>query len=334
MTAWVFFTSGYRGLNPHERRKQRRAAVCERAPGAHRQRVPPTQTERHTTVNPTSARPPFRSALDCFDGHSRSKTRGWHAALGVAAATLALSLASQGCSGTPSDGTPLGGAPGQGIPGLGTPAGGAPSCEQALENNYAVGCMVTANGNPVSESEAVNQCNETVAYTMSSCPACKSQLDALLSCWSGITAQSQCGTCSFAALENCGSTLCSAADGGAESATEDAYSPEGGADSPVDESDSSDSIDEGPPDGGSTSACGFSGFSSASCASCISTSCCSQTEACADDPACTAIVSCLGSCSSGDTTCEDNCVSSGPSTAQTEIENMANCWNSSCAVCD
>ncbi len=75
---------------------------------------------------------------------------------------------------------------------------------------------------------------------------------------------------------------------------------------------------------GGNEACGIS-FKSASCASCIQSSCCSVTQACANDSACTQIIACVQGCNQN-TTCEDNCITSAPSNAQTEISNASNCW--------
>jgi len=83
--------------------------------------------------------------------------------------------------------------------------------------------------------------------------------------------------------------------------------------------------------GGSTvvMACGVT-FSVASCAQCVTAQCCSVTQTCGEDQACVGIISCLHQCGQN-TSCEQNCVSSAPASAQQELNAAAQCWSSSCS---
>jgi hypothetical protein len=78
-----------------------------------------------------------------------------------------------------------------------------------------------------------------------------------------------------------------------------------------------------------TMACGVD-LKTTACASCVQSSCCGVTETCANDSACAGILTCVGNCN-GNTSCEDNCATGAPSTAQTELTNMANCWSGPCS---
>lgn len=80
--------------------------------------------------------------------------------------------------------------------------------------------------------------------------------------------------------------------------------------------------------GGMTPACGVV-FTTASCASCVMSKCCSVTQSCASDEGCLAIITCIHGCSN-DTKCEQNCVTSAPASAQMELNNAGACWTSSC----
>jgi len=78
---------------------------------------------------------------------------------------------------------------------------------------------------------------------------------------------------------------------------------------------------------GGTMACGV-GFASPGCASCVTTLCCSATQACADDQNCSGIIACVQNCL-GDTDCQSNCLNDYP-TGQMEFNDMSLCWQSEC----
>lgn len=88
---------------------------------------------------------------------------------------------------------------------------GPPSCSDAMAHTYGAQCTVTANGNAVSEQDAIDGCNTIQSSINSGCP-CSSQLDALLECTNSI-GMSECTTCSsqWQALSQCvaGSSNCS-----------------------------------------------------------------------------------------------------------------------------
>lgn len=80
--------------------------------------------------------------------------------------------------------------------------------------------------------------------------------------------------------------------------------------------------------GGMTAACGVA-FTTSGCASCVMSQCCPVTQDCAGDQKCIGIITCIHACN-GSKTCESSCITAAPSSAQTELSNAAQCWNSSC----
>jgi hypothetical protein len=60
--------------------------------------------------------------------------------------------------------------------------------------------------------------------------------------------------------------------------------------------------------------------------------CCGATQTCAQDQACTSIITCIHQCNQN-MSCESNCISSAPKAAQSELNNAAGCWASSCSGC-
>src|ERR1700722_5594190 len=79
-----------------------------------------------------------------------------------------------------------------------------------------------------------------------------------------------------------------------------------------------------------TPACGVS-WVSPTCASCVMSSCCTQTMTCTGDAACTGIITCQQACASTDTTCQNACVTSASTSAQSEYNNLGNCLQTSCS---
>lgn len=77
-----------------------------------------------------------------------------------------------------------------------------------------------------------------------------------------------------------------------------------------------------------TAACGIA-FTTSTCAGCVDSQCCSVTQTCAADQACIGIITCIHGCN-GNMTCEHSCITSAPSSAQSEISNAAQCWSMSC----
>jgi hypothetical protein len=80
--------------------------------------------------------------------------------------------------------------------------------------------------------------------------------------------------------------------------------------------------------GGMTDACGVA-FTSSACAGCVTSQCCSATEKCAGDQGCLGIITCIHGCGSN-MTCEHSCITSAPSSAQSELNDAVQCWSSSC----
>ncbi len=89
-------------------------------------------------------------------------------------------------------------------------------------------------------------------------------------------------------------------------------------------------VQTGTPHSGGGS-CGFT-FTDSACNSCNTSSCCSLDQACAQDGACSTLLSCMVKCA-GDTSCEDSCIQSAPTSAANELNAFLTCVNSSCPVC-
>jgi hypothetical protein len=79
-----------------------------------------------------------------------------------------------------------------------------------------------------------------------------------------------------------------------------------------------------------TAACGIA-FTTATCASCVMSKCCSVTGACSEDQACVSVITCIHQCNQN-TSCEENCVSNAPKNAQNELGAAVSCW-ASCQGC-
>ncbi len=84
--------------------------------------------------------------------------------------------------------------------------------------------------------------------------------------------------------------------------------------------------------GGSSSGggCGLT-TNDATCDACIASYCCTQGQTCAKDQGCIDVLTCIQGCSSTDTTCQDNCMSSNP-TGASELNDFAGCMNQSCST--
>lgn len=80
--------------------------------------------------------------------------------------------------------------------------------------------------------------------------------------------------------------------------------------------------------GGATAACGVA-FSSASCATCVNSNCCSATQSCGKDQGCLDMITCIHGCN-GNSSCQQNCITNASSSAQSELSAAVNCWISSC----
>jgi hypothetical protein len=85
---------------------------------------------------------------------------------------------------------------------------GTPTCAEAIGNLYAIGCTVTENGNAITESDALNGCNQIQAQINAGTCACASQFNAGLSCYNS---EAQCGNCSSqnAAYNSCAASCSS-----------------------------------------------------------------------------------------------------------------------------
>lgn len=81
---------------------------------------------------------------------------------------------------------------------------------------------------------------------------------------------------------------------------------------------------------GGTTSCRLD-WKTTGCASCMSASCCSYETTCSDDASCVTLLDCLVNCSSGDTTCENNCTAAAPGTAYSELSDMLTCSTNSCS---
>jgi hypothetical protein len=68
-------------------------------------------------------------------------------------------------------------------------------------------------------------------------------------------------------------------------------------------------------------------YTSSTCASCVTTSCCAADNACANNPSCNAYLSCLQECST--TSCQTACGSSYPS-GKAALEALGSCIDSQC----
>ena len=64
------------------------------------------------------------------------------------------------------------------------------------------------------------------------------------------------------------------------------------------------------------------------CSTCAQSACATEFKSCNADSACVAQISCIQSCTSGDTACENSCVDSNPSTT---ADNLFNCVGTNCA---
>lgn len=143
------------------------------------------------------------------------------------------------------------------------------------------------------------QASQMCVSSITTNPACLSSAQALNTC-----AEQTCGSaCQMASGSSSGGSASSSGSGGGSSGA-------------------------GSSGGGMTAACGIS-FANASCASCVTSKCCSATQACGEDQSCLGIITCIHGCNA-DTSCEDNCVANAPASAQMELNSAASCWESSC----
>jgi hypothetical protein len=86
--------------------------------------------------------------------------------------------------------------------GCSSSGGSVPTCAQAIDHLYAMGGTVAVNGSAVSKADALSGCNSLQSDIKTGTCACKSQLDATLTC---INDQTQVGTCEneWSALDSC-----------------------------------------------------------------------------------------------------------------------------------
>jgi hypothetical protein len=82
------------------------------------------------------------------------------------------------------------------------------------------------------------------------------------------------------------------------------------------------------PEALTTSACGLP-YGTNACASCASTSCCSESTTCADDPVCAAYEGCLGQCN-GDADCRSQCTIDYPTGTASNVSALSACLASKC----
>jgi len=234
-------------------------------------------------------------------------TKGSH---WLGASALALFGALSAC-GTKANGGGTGGA------GAGTGVSGniAAACLGQYAGSACSSCLETACGSAL--GSFANDCGD---YIDCYCPngQYSSSAQSSQACVSKITVNPSCLS-SAQGINNCVqqscSTACSSTGAGSGSS-----SGGGGGGS----SGSSGGA------GGATSACGVA-FTTAACAGCVMSMCCSVTQTCAQDQACISIITCIHQCA-GNMTCEENCVSHAPMNAQTELNSAGSCW-ASCNGC-
>jgi hypothetical protein len=87
-------------------------------------------------------------------------------------------------------------------------------------------------------------------------------------------------------------------------------------------------ITDNPPEDLVTSICGLP-YGTNTCASCVNTSCCSESMTCADDPACAAYEGCLGKCN-GDPGCRSQCIVDNPVGTSGDVPALSACIVSNC----
>jgi len=87
-------------------------------------------------------------------------------------------------------------------------------------------------------------------------------------------------------------------------------------------------ITDNPPEDLVTSICGLP-YGTNTCASCVSTSCCTESTTCAADPGCAAYQSCLGQCS-GDPGCRSRCIGDNPVGTSSDVSALSACLASNC----
>jgi hypothetical protein len=87
-------------------------------------------------------------------------------------------------------------------------------------------------------------------------------------------------------------------------------------------------ITDNPPTDLTSTLCGLP-YGTNVCASCVNTSCCTESTACAADPVCSAYESCLGTCN-GDPKCRSQCTIDNPVGVAADVSALSACLATNC----